>query len=132
MSAQRNGTNHAFEASLIFLVIVAMIIGAITLKQTIDENIALKADNAAFKAQNAEWQQATVPALRARGWWASNARVEDVRPEHLTMALNPCKWLSVGAYYAFAVKRCGDSLLSATSNGSPGVPFKIELVDNWP
>jgi hypothetical protein len=61
----------------------------------------LRQENAALKAQIAEWQKATAPAITARDWWTTGGALRtqaDLKPEHLERALNPCYTTPSGAF----------------------------------
>ena len=69
-------------------IMIAFLLLVITMMR-IDRD-GLRAENVEFKAENVEWQEAAMPAIRARGW-EDRYKVETLRSGVLTAALDPCR-----------------------------------------
>jgi hypothetical protein len=82
----------------------------------------------ALESEILEWQRASMPAVRSRGWM--EVKPEDLVPRDLVDVLDPCK----------EKNRLGRELLNGSvcagrtmlPYGSKGVPIQIRMAENWP
>ncbi len=90
------------------------------------QNNQLQKQNTELKSKIAEWQEASRPAITARGWWSTGGVVQtprDITPDVLKYALNPCFTTPVGN-----MSTEGGGCVNPRSNIVPDVmPIKIIL-----
>ncbi len=123
MEDERLGVEKAFVSAILFLSLAFII----ALMVILNKSGNLQREKAELERQVGEWQEAAVPAIRARNWSSHLPVVTKLVPRDLREALNPCV-----PSPASSGSRDGEYDPRACQVVDGSTPFKIELVDKWP
>jgi hypothetical protein len=88
-------------------------------------------ERGALLAEQSEWRKEAFTAVRARGWVMAKGSVsspDNVTPEVLRYALNPCYATPAGNY----LHQMPDCALLGPAEKADPIPIRITAADEWP